>query len=413
MSKVNDLIKKLCPKGVEYLELYKVVKWNKRFTGVDKQWQKDVFSTKSDISAQELKSLIVDDGNVKLLSTGIFDGYTNNDIYSGNIDNNEVITIPSGGTANIKYYNGAFINSGNILATSIDNDKYYLKYIYYCLINKKELVQSYYRGSSVQHPDMKQIIQIKIPVPPIEIQKEIVRILDKFSELEVELEVELEAELEARKGQYEFWRGKVFNNIDAKTVKLSSLCKIGDGLHGTPEYSVDGDYYFINGNNLINGKIVFDSKTKKVSKIDINNQNVELNKNTLLMSINGTIGKVAYYNAEKIMLGKSVAYFNILDDNVLSKKYLFYLLQSPNSIRYYNDSLTGSTILNLGLKALREFEIPLPTIDEQNKIANILEHFERLINDISIGLPAEIELRRKQYEYYRDKLLSFKELLNE
>lgn len=143
------------------------------------------------------------------------------------------------------------------------------------------------------------------------------------------------------------------------------------------------------------------------------NQSILLNDNTLLMSINGTIGKVSYYNNEKIMLGKSVAYFNIKDKNRLSKKYLYYLLQSPNSIKYYQDSLTGSTILNLGLKSLREFEVQIPSIDEQNRVANILERFDKLINDITVGIPAEIELRRKQYEYYRNKLLSFEELYYE
>ena len=171
MSKINELIKEICPNGVEYIELYKVTKWNKRFSGVNKEWQPEIVSTKSNVSAQELKSLALDSGNIKLLSTGNFDGYTDNSIYAGDVDDLEVITIPSGGTANIKYYNGQFINSGNIIGTSTDYDKYYLKYIYYCLLNKNEIVQSFFRGSSVQHPDMKQIIQIKIPIPPIEIQK--------------------------------------------------------------------------------------------------------------------------------------------------------------------------------------------------------------------------------------------------
>lgn len=196
-------------------------------------------------------------------------------------------------------------------------------------------------------------------------------------------------------------------------AKLSDLCIIGDGLHGTPHYVDESEYYFINGNNLNNGKITYDNKTKKVSKKDFDNQSILLNDNTLLMSINGTIGKVSYYNNEKIMLGKSVAYFNIKDKNRLSKKYLYYLLQSPNSIKYYQDSLTGSTILNLGLKSLREFEVQIPSIDEQNRVANILERFDKLINDITVGIPAEIELRRKQYEYYRNKLLSFEELYYE
>ena len=137
MSKINDLIKELCPNGVEYLELYKVVKWNKKFSGVNNDWQNEIFTTKSNISAQELKSLLFEDGNIKLLSTGNFDGYTSGTAYDGPVDDYEIITIPSGGTANIKYYNGKFINSGNILGTTIDKNKYNLKYVYYCLINKK------------------------------------------------------------------------------------------------------------------------------------------------------------------------------------------------------------------------------------------------------------------------------------
>lgn len=128
---------------------------------------------------------------------------------------------------------------------------------------------------------------------------------------------------------------------------------------------------------------------------------------TIFMSINGTIGSLAYFNNEKIVLGKSVAYFNILS-NFLSKKFLFYFLQTDYSLKYFETSKTGSTIKNLGLKALREFEIPLPTIDEQERIANMIEKFDAFTNDLSSGLPAEIQARRQQYEYYRNQLLTFK-----
>lgn len=212
MSRLAKLIKDNCPNGVEYLELYKVIKWNKKFTGVNKLWQEEILHTKSDISAKLLKSLVVENGDIKLLSTGNFDGYTNKDTYKGNIDDCEVVTIPSGGSATIKYYKGKFINSGNILGTSRDKRKYYLKYIYYCMINNNDLIQSYFRGPSVQHPDMKQIIQIKIPMPPIKVQKEIVCILDKFGKLEIELE----AELEARRKQYEYYRNMLLNFEELK-----------------------------------------------------------------------------------------------------------------------------------------------------------------------------------------------------
>ena len=124
------------------------------------------------------------------------------------------------------------------------------------------------------------------------------------------------------------------------------------------------------------------------------------------MSINGTIGSVALYNNEKIMLGKSVAYFNVSQKQI-SRKFLYYLLQTNSSKKYYEKSLTGSTIKNLGLKALRQMPIPLPPLAEQKHIIDILDRFDTLCNDISSGLPAEIKARQQQYEYYRDKLLAF------
>lgn len=126
----------------------------------------------------------------------------------------------------------------------------------------------------------------------------------------------------------------------------------------------------------------------------------------MLFSINGTIGNIAIYNGEKIALGKSVAYFNVTSDRLLLK-YLYYILQSGQTMTYFEKNLTGSTIRNLGLKTLRDYKIAIPSLEEQAHIVSILDRFDALCNDLTSGLPAEIEARRKQYEYYRDKLLSF------
>ena len=111
----------------------------------------------------------------------------------------------------------------------------------------------------------------------------------------------------------------------------------------------------------------------------------------------------------KFMTLVQVGIFNPLSSKLLSK-YLYYFLQTKTSLAYFENSLTGSTIKNLGLKALRDYLIPIPPIEEQQRIVSILDRFDKLCNDISEGLPAEIEARRKQYEYYRDKLLSFEEV---
>ena len=188
---------------------------------------------------------------------------------------------------------------------------------------------------------------------------------------------------------------------------MGDLCTIGDGLHGTPKYNDNGEYYFINGNNLDNGRIVFNDKTKKVDDITFNKYGIDFTiENTVFMSINGTIGNVSFYNNEKIVLGKSVAFFNIISSE-LHLRYLYYFLQTNYSNYYFESQKTGSTIKNLGLKALRAFKIPIPPLEEQERIVSILDKFDTLTNSITEGLPREIELRQKQYEYYRDLLLSF------
>jgi type I restriction enzyme S subunit len=144
--------------------------------------------------------------------------------------------------------------------------------------------------------------------------------------------------------------------------------KIGDGLHGTPVYSESSDLYFINGNNLIDGKVVINGTTKRVAIETYAKNNKGLNENTLLISINGTIGNVSRYANEKVMLGKSVGYY------IFNQECSFYyhLLRSDKVQNLFISELTGSTIKNLSLKTLRETEVLIPDIPEQTKIASFL-----------------------------------------
>ena len=161
---------------------------------------------------------------------------------------------------------------------------------------------------------------------------------------------------------------------DWKTVKLEEVVDIlGDGLHGTPKYSDDGEYYFINGNNL-DGKIIVNEKTKRVGLEQYLKYKKDLNDRTLLVSINGTLGKVAEYGGEDIILGKSACYFNVKKD--VNKKYIKYILLSDIFKHYIHNYYTGTTIKNLGLKQMRKFKFPLPNIEEQEKIANILSSLD-------------------------------------
>jgi type I restriction enzyme S subunit len=159
---------------------------------------------------------------------------------------------------------------------------------------------------------------------------------------------------------------------------LGERADVGDGLHGTPTYEENGGVYFINGNNLIAGKIVVNNETKEVLEKERSNADKELNDSTLLLSINGTIGNLAFYRDEKVMLGKSVAYIKLKS---FCKEFIYHYLKSPIIQYHFLSNLTGSTIKNLGLKIIRETEIFTPHSNEQIQIANYFENLDGIINN--------------------------------
>jgi len=146
--------------------------------------------------------------------------------------------------------------------------------------------------------------------------------------------------------------------------------KLGDGLHGTPVYS-NGEYYFINGNNLQNGKIIIKTNTKSVSKSEAVKHYRELTDRTILISINGTLGNIAFYNNEKVMLGKSACYINLI--NSINKRYVSWIIESNEFKKYLDKTATGSTIKNVPLKAIRNFTFPVCSKEEQSQIVQEIE----------------------------------------
>ena len=163
--------------------------------------------------------------------------------------------------------------------------------------------------------------------------------------------------------------------------RLGDLVSIlGDGIHGTPKYDILGDYYFINGNNLQQGNIVIKDDTKKVSKSEYDKYKKKLNDRTVFVSINGTIGNVAFYNDEPVILGKSACYFNLLSQ--INKNYIRLIIETHYFLDYALKNATGTTIKNVSLQSMRMFPIPFPTIEEQQriveKIEEILPEIEKL-----------------------------------
>ena len=155
---------------------------------------------------------------------------------------------------------------------------------------------------------------------------------------------------------------------------------IGDGLHGTPQYNSEGDYFFINGNNLSNRKIVIKNETKRVSVSEYEKYKKPLNRSSILVSINGTIGNIGIYDGEKIMLGKSACYMNMVSP--INIQYICIILESQYFLKYAIDSATGSTIKNVPLKAINNFKLPFPPISEQQRIVAEIEQWFALIDQI-------------------------------
>ena len=156
-----------------------------------------------------------------------------------------------------------------------------------------------------------------------------------------------------------------------KWVRLGEVVTVlGDGIHGTPQYNTDGNYYFINGNNLSSGKIALKPNTKKVDESEYKKYKVEMNEQTILVSINGTIGNYAFYNQEPIILGKSACYFSLI---AIDKQYICDCITSPYFFSFVNEQSTKTTISNVSLKSMRMLPIPLPPLAEQKRIVAKIE----------------------------------------
>lgn len=218
---------------------------------------------------------------------------------------------------------------------------------------------------------------LEINLTPLPIQRAIVR---KIENLFVSLDKGI-ADLKTAQEQLKVYRQAVlkkafeggFTNSKMHFLKLINVTTtLGDGLHGTPKYSENGEYYFINGNNLSDGKILIKPDTKRVDKEEFEKYKKDLNQTTVFVSINGTIGNTAFYKGEAVILGKSACYFNVNEG--ISKEYIRYNLKTSEFINYAIRNATGSTIKNVGLKTMRDYLVPLPINKaEQHAIVSEIE----------------------------------------
>lgn len=252
--------------------------------------------------------------------------------------------------------------------------------------------------------------QIEIPLPPIEVQNEIVRILDKFTELEAELE----AELDCRKRQYEYYRDKLlsFENVGGQDVEWKKMSEVGTFIRGNGLQKKD---FTEKGVGCIHyGQIytrlsTFTDKTLTYCSEELARKLTPVHPGDLIIActsenVEDVCKSVAWLGEEDIVTGGHACVFSHHEN----PKYIAYLFQTEIFFQQKKKYARGVKVIDIKVADLQKIKLPIPPLAEQERIVNILDRFESLTTSLTAGLPAEIAARRQQYEHYRDKLLTFK-----
>ena len=327
------------------------------------------------------------------------------DYVEGYTHNGEYILIAEDGSKSLENYSIQYVN-GKFWANNhihIVSGKEYLnnRFLFHWLSQYN--FKPFLNGGDRAKLTTVNLKKLQIPLPPLSVQQEIVRILDKFTQLEAELE----AELDCRKQQYEYYRDMLLtydeNQVEWKTLGEVAK-KISSG--GTPKTSIseyyNGDIPWLRTQEVGYGEI-WDTSVKITDEAVKNSSAKWIPENCVIVAMYGaTVGRVGI---NKIPLTTNQACANIeVNENIANYKYVYYCLL--NQYEYIKSLGVGSQT-NINAQIVKNIQIPIPPIEEQERIAGILDKFDTLVNSTSEGLPREIELRRKQYEYYREKLLSF------
>ena len=403
MSRIDDLIAEYCPNGVERKPLGAIAKLyrgnglqKKDFTdkGIGCIHYGQIYTRYDTFTSQTIS--FVD----KKLADKLLKVHPNDLIVTATSENLEDACKA------VAWLGGSDIVTGghSIVVRHHQNAKY-LSY-YFQTLDFFQRKRAYVHGTKVMEIKKDDLAKIVVPVPPLPVQEEIVRILDSFSSLEAELE----AELEARRKQYAYYRNELltFDRERVITACIQDICtRICSG--GTPS-SKRHDYYDGNVPWLRTQDIdfnVINQTSATISDEGLRNSAAQwIPANCVIVAMYGaTAAKVA---VNSIPLTTNQACCNLqIDETKADVRYVFHWLSNEYE---HLKALGEGSQSNINAKKVKSYPISLPPLEEQRRIVSILDRFDKLTNDLSSGLPAEIEARRKQYEYYRDRLLSFDEL---
>lgn len=383
---IDRLVAELCPDGVEYRPLESLGKRNKGTA----------------ITASKMRSLEPGNKDLRIFAAGsTFVDTDSSNIPAKDILHGPAIIVKSRGYIGFEYYEESFTHKNEMWSYTLDSKIVDQKFIYYYLLTQAYYLQELARSKSVKLPQLavKDTDSLEVPVPPLEIQEAIVEILDKFTNLE------------ARTLQYEYYRDSLLASFSEPAVKFYSIEELFTTRNGyTPSKS--NSSYWENGtvpwfrmeDIRENGGVlsealqsVHESALKKGGMFPAG---------SVIVATSATIGEHALINVDFLCNQRFT---------VLTPKEEFKSLLSPKFLYYYSfvldrwclSNTTQSSFASVDMKRFKKFEFPLPSLEEQQRIVDILDRFDALTSSLSEGLPAELAARRSQYEYYRDQLLTF------
>lgn len=390
MTKLNELIQQLCPDGVEYKKL------------------------KNAVSIERGKRVV----KSQLSQINGFPVYQNSLIPLGyhtecNYPANTTFIIMAGAAGEIGYSKESFWAADDCFSV-VCPEEVSNRYIYHILLHKQEGLRSKVRKASIPRLSRNALDEIIVPLPPIEVQREIVRILDDFTEQTEQLKASLTAELTARKKQYEYYRDKlltldVFEGGTSKCERrtLGDIAKFTYGY--TDKAKNAGDVRFIRITDINDSGYLSPSDAKYIDLTEESKKYL-LKKGDLLLARTGaTYGKTLFFDSDEPAVYASFLIRIVLDNAVIRNRYYWHFSKSSLYWEQAEKYVSKGGQQQFNANAISRVKVPIPSLEVQDRIINVLDNFDAICSDLNIGLPAEIEARQKQYEYYRDKLLTFKE----
>ena len=354
-------------------------------------------------------------GSVPVYGSGGVMKYVNEAIYS-----QPSVLIPRKGSLNNLFFvDTPFWNVDTIYYTEINTDYILPKFFYYYLITLE--LEKLNLAGGVPSLTQSTLNKLSIPIPPLRVQARIVEILDKFTQLETQLEAELQAELEARRKQYAYYRDQLLNfsqcpplNVNIEWRTLGEIAELYSGLSGkTKEHFQKGNAPYVTYKNIFDNLAVDSSILEMVSIGADERQHAVKYGDVLITGSSENIEEVGMSSVVTFHPEKEI-YLNSFSFGIrfhsavqLSPEFTKYLFRSELLRKQIMKTASGVTRFNVSKKKFLGITLPIPPLSEQRRIVDILDRFDTLTNSISEGLTKEIALRRKQYAYYRDALLSF------